>query len=143
MKNIKIFICATALMFVCLTGVQAQSVANLTITDLTKDTISTATTNTATVTVRSSAAVLTFQAEVLKISGTVAGSAVLQGRLITGGWVTVPGTSSFTLTDVAAQYPTWVVSSSPFNDYRILYTNTTGSFSILTNKVRISRFAHP
>jgi hypothetical protein len=73
--------------------------------------------------------IIRFDFTVTKVSGTVAGTATLQGL---GGdgvtWYTVPGTSAFTITDVATQGTAWAVSPSSFASYRIRFVNTTGVF---------------
>lgn len=121
---------------------QAQTIYNMTVVTAT-DTLSSAGTGSASIKLLLPAAMVTVQAEILKVSGAPAGTAVLQGRLIgvSAAWNTVPGASSFTITDVAAQYPLWVVTGCPFNEYRILYTNSAGGFSTLTNKLRVGKYA--
>lgn len=72
----------------------------------------------------------TVQANLVKISGTVAGTVTLQGSLdgVTYKAVTATATGTqtgaFTATDVATQSTVWTLVNSPFRYYRISWTGT-------------------
>ena len=59
-----------------------------------------------------------------KLTGTVAGSATLQGSIDGVNFVTVAGTSAYTVTDVASQTASFVVDKKPYLYWRV---STTGS----------------
>lgn len=61
---------------------------------------------------------------VTKVSGTVAGTVVLQGSNNGTDFRTLPTAvaASFTATDVAAQGITWVLTGNPYRYYQVLYT---------------------
>lgn len=63
---------------------------------------------------------------VAKVSGTVAGTVVLQGSNNGADFRTLPTAvaASFTATDVAAQGITWVLTGNPYRYYQVLYTPT-------------------
>lgn len=64
---------------------------------------------------------------VLKISGTAAGTVVLQGSNDNTNFRTLPTAvaASFTVTDIAAaQGITWVLTGNPYRYYRVQYTPT-------------------
>jgi hypothetical protein len=67
--------------------------------------------------------VVSFQAVVSKVSGTVAGTAVLQASNNDTTWVTI-STDTLTLTDVAVNSKVWNVPNNPYVSYRILYTGS-------------------
>jgi hypothetical protein len=71
------------------------------------------------------------QVTVTKISGVVAGTAVLQGSLDGVSYSNVAGASSFTLTDVASQTASWQLVDPGYLYYRVLFTgirNHVGKF---------------
>lgn len=71
----------------------------------------------------------TFSLTVTKISGTVAGTATLQGSLDGTLWYTEPGTSAYTITD-GTQTTAFKVAYPYGSRYqRVAVTNATGSFS--------------
>lgn len=65
-----------------------------------------------------------------KTSGTLGGTATLQGSIDGVTWETVPvslvagGASTYTVTDTASQGKTFVVTGSPFLYYKISWTGT-------------------
>lgn len=65
-----------------------------------------------------------------KTSGTLAGTATLQGSIDGVTWETIPvslvagGASTYTVTDVASQGKTFVITGSPFLWYRVIWTGT-------------------
>lgn len=72
----------------------------------------------------------TVQANLTKISGTVAGTVTLQGSLDAANWTTVTGTTTgvqtgaFTATNVASQATVWTLVNSPYRFYRVTWTGT-------------------
>lgn len=89
----------------------------------------------ATITRAGYAEIITFQTVITKTSGTVAGTATLQGSIDGTNWITVPGTTVYTITDVATQSAGWVVSPSSFATYRIRFVNTTGVFAPVSQAI--------
>lgn len=91
-------------------------------------------TNTATVAcslqVVNSANTVTIQAVFTKTSGTLAGTATLQGSIDGVTWETIPtslvagAASTYTVTDLASQGKTFVITGSPFLYYKISWTGT-------------------
>ncbi len=67
-------------------------------------------------------AITTIQATITKISGTLAGSLVLSGSL-DGTAYTAIG-SAYTVTDTAAQYPSFSVNPSTYRYYKLSWTGT-------------------
>lgn len=69
-------------------------------------------------------------AKVTKTSGTLGGTATLQGSLDGTNYVTIPtatvvgGASTYTVTDTATQYINFVVTGSPYKYYRLSWTGT-------------------
>ena len=73
----------------------------------------------------------TFQPTFTKISGTVAGTAALQGSVDGVSYTTIG--SAFTLTDVASQSTSFVVAPSSYQYYRLLITPSgTQSTKVIT-----------
>lgn len=68
-------------------------------------------------------AAATVQLNVIKVSGTVAGTARLTGSLDGVNYATVPGTDTLTLTN-ASQSKVWSIGSYPYQYLRIIYTTT-------------------
>lgn len=66
---------------------------------------------------------LGFQVVATKISGTVGGTAILQGSLDGTNYVTI-STDTLTLTDVATNSAVWKVSASTYLYYRIAVTGS-------------------
>jgi len=67
--------------------------------------------------------IITFELNVLKNSGTVAGTAILQGSFDGTNYVQI-GSTAYTITDVAAQYANWIVTPSSHIYYRIRVITT-------------------
>lgn len=127
-----------ALLFMFALGVQAQSTSSQVMkkhfanTDVATDTITNTGTNyvSTLVAIKIPAYTTTIQANIVKISGTVAGTVTLQGSLDATNWTTVTGTATgvqtgaFTATNVASQSTTWTLVNNPFIYYRITWTGT-------------------
>jgi hypothetical protein len=65
-----------------------------------------------------------IEASVTKISGTVAGTLSLQGRIDSlSGWTSISSTT-YTATDVASQKFIWPIAVQSFNGFRVQYTTT-------------------
>lgn len=75
--------------------------------------------------------VITIQTVITKISGTVAGTVIIQGSLDGVNYTTI-GTDSLTATDVATQSKSWSVNPSSFTHYRVSYTGA-GTMSAKIN----------
>lgn len=112
----------------------AQIVKNLTISAA-DDTLTNA--DEATVVLSLDGSVKSVEALVNKISGVVAGTAVLEGKSLDGGsWATV---ESFTLTDVASQYKIFAIPiPRTYAGYR-LRISTTGT-SVAVPKAYLLRY---
>lgn len=73
---------------------------------------------------------ISVQAVFTKTSGTLGGTATLQGSIDGVTWETVPtslvagAASTYTVTDVASQGKTFVITGAPFLWYRISWTGT-------------------
>ena len=67
---------------------------------------------------------VTVAVRITKISGTVGGSAALQGSIDGTNYFSISGASNLTLSDVASQGTLWVTTNAPYSYYRVL---TTGS----------------
>lgn len=73
---------------------------------------------------------VTVQAVFTKTSGTLGGTATLQGSVDGVTWETIPTSlvagvaSTYTVTDVASQGKSFVITGSPFLHYRISWTGT-------------------
>lgn len=77
---------------------------------------------------------VTVQLNITRISGTAAGTAILQGSLdgtnyvtlhyATGGATTGVQNDSFTLTNVASQSVSWVINPSAYTYYRVSVTGS-------------------
>lgn len=63
--------------------------------------------------------VITIQPTFVKISGTAAATAKLQGSVDNVAYNDVAGASSYTVTDVATQTTAWTVTNSPYRYYRV------------------------
>ncbi|GGG97350.1 hypothetical protein [Pedobacter zeae] len=81
--------------------------------------------------------VVTIQTVITKISGTVAGTVIIQGSLDGVNYTTI-GTDSFTATDVASQSKSWSVNPSTFAYYRVSYTGA-GTMSAKINSKLLFR----
>lgn len=71
----------------------------------------------------------TVQIEIVKISGTVAGTVTLQGSLDGTNWSTATSgalaiTATYTATDVATQSKNWIIVNNPYKYYRATWTGT-------------------
>lgn len=70
-----------------------------------------------------------LQATVLKVGGTVAGHALLQGTIDGIAWVNV-NTDTLTLTNVATQSKVWPITANGYKTYRIRYITTGTQVSV-------------
>lgn len=126
-----------ALLMMFALGVSAQSTSTVTLkvrfanADVLTDTV----TNTATGYVSTLTAIVnpalstTVQVNIVKISGTVAGTVTLQGSVDNVYWSTATSgalaiTATYTATDVATQSKNWVIANSPYKYYRATWTGT-------------------
>lgn len=71
-----------------------------------------------------------IQATVTKVSGTVAGTVILQGTVDGIAWVNV-NTDTLTLTDQATNTKVWVLTSTSYNSYRVQYKTSGTQVSYL------------
>ena len=78
---------------------------------------------------------VSIQVNVTKISGTLGGTIVLQGSLDGTNYVTIPSSSSLTVTNVASQGYLWTYSNSPYLYYRVLATGTGTMSGIISAKI--------
>ena len=69
-------------------------------------------------------AIVTVAFTATEISGTTGGTATLQGSLDGTNWYTAPGTTAYTLTDVAAQTTVFKVTSSGEVYFRLAVVGT-------------------
>lgn len=67
---------------------------------------------------------VTVAVRITKVSGTVGGSAALQGSIDGTNYFAISGASNLTLTDVASQGTLWVTTNAPYSYYRVLTTGT-------------------
>lgn len=127
-------------LFACLIGcltantASAQSFTLLSPHGGTTDSVTDAGTNYLTKQINGAASVVTVQLVITKISGTAAGTAVLQGSIngtnyvtlhyATGGATTGSQNDSFTLTNVTTQSVSWVIAPSHYNYYRVSVTGS-------------------
>ena len=87
-------------------------------------------TATATATINSSYETVTIQAIFTKTSGTLAGTATLQASLDGTNYFTVAtqattaGAATYTVTNVASQSISFIITKSPFKHYRVSWTGT-------------------
>lgn len=103
------------------------------------DTVTNTATNSVSLQVQSWYNTLTVQANLVKISGTQAGTLTLQGSIDGINYVTVPtayiksatftpgvygGSATATATNVASQSFAWVISQSPFEFYRVSWAGS-------------------
>ena len=75
-------------------------------------------------TVRLSYVNFAFQVVLTKISGTVAGTVILQASLDGTNFVTVPGTDTLTLANVTTNNIIWTLTSTPYLYYRAACTGS-------------------
>lgn len=80
--------------------------------------------------------ILTVQAVITKVSGTVAGSLILQGTLDGVNYITIG--SAATPTDVATQSFSFPLTSHPYIQYRLSYTGA-GTMSAKISSYWIAR----
>ncbi len=66
---------------------------------------------------------ITVTATFTKLTGTVAGTAVLQGSLNGVDFTAASGTS-YTVTDLATQTTSWILTGKPFQYYRVQVTGS-------------------
>lgn len=86
------------------------------------DTVTNAETETLTLTVLNSYHLVTFQYVCVKLSGTVAGTATLQGSLDNSTWIPI---DTLTNTDVASQtFALYETAGARFKFYRVVCTGT-------------------
>lgn len=77
---------------------------------------------------------VTIQTTYTKVSGTGAGTATLEGSINGVVYNTVPGASSYTITDTTSQSNVWVISPPPFQYYRVKVVPTgTQSVKMVTD----------
>lgn len=82
-------------------------------------------------------AAATVQLNVIKVSGTVGGTAYLAGSLDGVNYAAVPGTDTLTLAN-ASQSKFWNVGAYPYQYLRIIYT-TTGTQKSVPSALILSR----
>lgn len=75
--------------------------------------------------------VKSFQATVTKISGTVAGTVLLQGTIDGSAWVDL-NTDTLTLANQATNTKVWTITSTSYNSYRAKFTTTGTQVSYMT-----------
>lgn len=110
----KKLLCLIAIILMAAVGVQAQTALSPT-----TDTLTNAATRDLTVKIPGAYnEVLTFQLNVVKISGTTAGSAYVQGSLDGVNYFTLPGTDTLTLAN-NNNFKSWVVAKSQYLHYRV------------------------
>jgi len=80
----------------------------------------------------------TFQSLFTKVTGTPAGTIVLQGSIDGVNWSGTLG-SSFTITDVATQVATFTVIPSAYQYYRIVVTPSGTQSSRINTKVLVRK----
>jgi len=80
----------------------------------------------------------TFQSLFTKVTGTPAGTIVLQGSIDGVNWSGTLG-SSFTITDVATQVATFTVVPSQYQYYRIVVTPSGTQSSRINTKVLVRK----
>lgn len=81
---------------------------------------------------------VTFQSLFTKVTGTPAGTIVLQGSIDGVNWSGTLG-SSFTITDVATQVATFTVVPSQYQYYRIVVTPSGTQSSRINTKVLVRK----
>lgn len=81
--------------------------------------------------VNNKASNVAFQAVVTKVSGTVAGTVLLQGSIDGVNYKDI-STDTLNLTDVATQSYLWTVSANPYLYYRLAGTGSGTMSAILT-----------
>ncbi len=81
--------------------------------------------------------VLTFQLNVIKLSGTTAGSAYVQGSLDGANYFTLPGTDTLTFAN-SNNFKVWVLPKSQFLWYRVRATGS-GTQSTKLNSMVLFR----
>jgi hypothetical protein len=123
MKFLVTILCLFMLAF----SAQAQ-ITSLTVTAA-DDTLTDADVGYATKTVSGKASAVSFSVLLTRITGTAAGTVVLQGSHDGTNFGTVPGTSTFTMTNVASQVATFSVTPSTFLYYRAAVT-TSGTVTL-------------
>ena len=74
-----------------------------------------------------------FQAIVVKVSGTVAGTVILQGSLDGSNYISI-GIDTLALTDVATQSHLWSVDANPYKYYRLIGTGSGTMAAIISGK---------
>jgi hypothetical protein len=83
----------------------------------------------ATKTITGKASSISFVVLLTRNSGTAAGTVILEGSHDGTSYATVPGTSTFTMTNVASQVATFSVAPSTYNYYRATVT-TSGTVNL-------------
>lgn len=78
---------------------------------------------------------VTVAVRITKVSGTVGGSAALQGSIDGTNYFAISGASNLTLTDVASQGTLWVTTNAPYSYYRVLTTGTGTMRAIVSAKI--------
>lgn len=102
---------------------KAQVYSMLSTVGNTSDTVANTATEVLTKQVPGTYSVLAVQAVVTKISGTAAGTVILQGSIDGTNYYAV-GDDTLTMTDVASKTHIWVVTPSKYLYYRLSYTGS-------------------
>ncbi len=118
---------ATILLFLFAFTAGAQ-VTTMTVTAA-DDTLTNADVGYASKTITGKAQAISFNVLLTRLSGTAAGTVILEGSHDGTIYGTVPGTSTFTLTNVASQTATFAVTPSTHNYYRAVIT-TSGTVTL-------------
>lgn len=120
-----------ALAIACIHNVDAQ------ITMTGSDTIVDAATVSVSQKITTSLNVISFQAVVTKLSGTVAGTVILQASNDAVNYVDI-STDTLTLTDVTTNTFLWSVTSAPYQFYRLTGLGT-GTMSAIISGFAVAR----
>lgn len=127
-----------ALLLIIGLGASAQSkLVNLKSTTTGKviDTLNNTTARTQRLPIAGTTAIMTFQPTFTRISGTAAGTAVLQGSVDGVGYTAIG--SAFTLTNVVSQTASFSVNPSIYNYYQIVFTPSGTQSTAVTTPVLI------
>lgn len=84
-------------------------------------------------------ATVTVATVITKISGTVAGTAALQGSIDGVKYYAISGASNLTLTDVASQGTLWTLTDSPYTYYRVLGTGSGTMAASISAKIVLKK----
>lgn len=111
------------ILFIAFVAIAAKPAKAQTAFSPVKDTITNAETVDLTLRISGLYNVLTLQLNILKLTGTTAGTAFVQGSLDGSNYNTIPGTDTLTLAN-ASQSKAWVLKRSDFLFYRIRTVGT-------------------